>query len=44
MAQPGGAFKANSVRIFGAVKETGKPDRPPPPVKKSERSKFVQEI
>jgi hypothetical protein len=32
MEHPRGAFKANSARFVRAVKETGQPDTPPPPV------------
>jgi hypothetical protein len=39
-----GAFKANSVRVVRAVKETAQPDHAATACQKSKRPKFVQEI
>jgi hypothetical protein len=39
-----GAFKVNSVRVVGAVKETAQPDHADAARQQPKRSKFVQEI
>jgi len=44
MEHPAGAFKVNSACVVRAVKETDRPDRALPPIRKPKRSKFVQEI
>ena len=44
MEHLGCAFKVNSVRVAGEVKETGQPDHACRARQKSKRPKFVQEI